>query len=148
MSSDLLKYAPSEFAIISQPKRSELRLDRFYRFWTLKESVIKAAGGGMPAYDLAGLEFSPSATSEFWREEYGGKEDERLPSLDTTVKFANAELYPEDRWIFELSYLNSRHCVAVCLDAEALMPGEDEIGTRIRTITAEELLADSCPCTS
>lgn len=128
--------------IIEMPPSASVKLDRFYRFWTLKESLIKALGGGIPSYQLADLEFVPDSTVDFWKGTVMGPVGvEASPIVDSTIKFAGRNVVKDaNKWIFELSYLDSRHCVAIAIDTTGMGSKEGKIGFPFHTLDVARLV--------
>eukprot|EP01147_Barroeca_monosierra_P003969 gene3970-6426_t len=91
-----------EWQRIKRFPKSQRCLEEFYRYWSLKESYIKAIGVGLHL-DLQRLEFTS---------------DDALTSKSpgTVVTDASGLLdgYPMLDWQFHQSYLDTTHCVAVC----------------------------------
>jgi len=53
----LSKFTINEWKEINEIKEDNKRLERFYKFWSLKESYVKAIGKGL-ILDLQTIEFS------------------------------------------------------------------------------------------
>jgi 4'-phosphopantetheinyl transferase len=73
----------------------------FYRFWSLKESYIKAVGVGL-GMDLQTLEFT---SSPIVKKEEMTRDAARLAVNDIAQK----------NWTFEQAYLDEEHCVSVAV---------------------------------
>lgn len=71
------------------------RLDRFYTFWCLKESYIKAIGIGL-GFDLLRMSFS-------------------LCKKNTATVLLDGERHPE--WSFRIVWIDAEHVVAVATNA-------------------------------
>ncbi|XP_059820293.1 L-aminoadipate-semialdehyde dehydrogenase-phosphopantetheinyl transferase [Hypanus sabinus] len=80
------------------------QLDMFHRYWTLKESFIKAIGVGV-AFDLQRIEFHVSPLHL-----------EEGQIYKETVMFLDGE--QEEDWVFEETMLDDHHHVAVALGKE------------------------------
>lgn len=128
---------------MSRQKTSAMKLDRFYRFWTLKESVIKAVGSGLPAFHLSELEFRPDLGSPFWAEDFDGTVWAAHPIVDDGTALLNRAINGDGSWHFQLSYLDPKHIVATALDS--LASEEDLRGSLplCRTVDAEWLVEEA-----
>jgi 4'-phosphopantetheinyl transferase len=89
-------FAPSEYnALMAQP--TDERADRFFHYWTLKESYLKARGTGLStSLDLFSFDLATDSTIEFSRSPqlHDGRSD----------------------WFFWLFQPSAEHVVAICAE--------------------------------
>ncbi|CAG8434786.1 11744_t:CDS:2 [Ambispora gerdemannii] len=99
------QFSEYEYNTIKPPNLSEKeQLQRFYRYWCLKESYVKAIGVGLNM-KLSDIEFR-LADDELV------DDGEDIKSIKTkTQLYVINEPCPE--WKFEESYLDQSHCVAI-----------------------------------
>ena len=138
-----MQYAPSEYAIIAGQRTPEHKLDRFYRFWTLKESLIKAVGNGLPAFHLAELEFRPDPSSVLWSDGFDGHSWVNHAVVDTTTLLHNVAVERDASWRFEANYVDEKHCIAVALDISSSNAAPDQTSRGFRVVDAGWVLQDS-----
>ena len=84
-----------------QIKTSQNQLAAFFRFWTLKESFIKAHGDGL-AWDLQRLNFDVKSSDLFQPKKFR----ESVLSIDGNLA---------QNWIFEETIIDSEHCISTAL---------------------------------
>jgi len=116
-------FTPHEW---SQIRGADAPMRRFYEFWALKESYIKAVGVGL-GFPLQRISFT------------------RAPPHLATAAVDGRELAD---WHFDLGRLDERHCVAVALgsDADEGPTREDRelhgsaAGARFREVAVQDLL--------
>ena len=84
-----------------QIKSSQNPLATFFRFWTLKESFIKAHGDGL-AWDLQRLNFDVKSSDLFQSKKFR----ESVLSIDGNLA---------QNWIFEETIVDSEHCISTAL---------------------------------
>ena len=84
-----------------QIKSSQNPLATFFRFWTLKESFIKAHGDGL-AWDLQRLNFDIKSSDLFQSKNFR----ESVLSIDGNLA---------QNWIFEETIVDSEHCISTAL---------------------------------
>ncbi len=107
-------FAPSEFAIFEQLDGEDQRR-RFFEYWTLKESYIKAIGTGLV-----------TPLRNFWFDLKPGEEGQGESARQIAVSFA--EIHDDDpgRWTFGLHRPTPEHQLAwaVSTPSAELAPGE------------------------
>lgn len=79
----------------------QMKMTVFYRYWCLKEAVLKATGEGI-VDDLSRYDFRISPTDRYKQGCY----------LTSTTLLVDKKLQPQ--WIFEESFVDTNHVVAVC----------------------------------
>ena len=84
-----------------QIKSSQNPLATFFRFWTLKESFLKAHGDGL-AWDLQRLNFDVKSSDLFQSKIFR----ESVLSIDGNL---------DQNWIFEEAIIDSEHCISTAL---------------------------------
>eukprot|EP00118_Oscarella_pearsei_P013061 m.100984 g.100984 ORF g.100984 m.100984 type:complete len:281 (+) comp37104_c0_seq1:21-863(+) len=123
------QFTPSEWETIKKPKTETEQIVLFYRNWCLKESYVKALGIGIGT-SLQRLEFK-----------FDPEKPERGKSKvcsETTLKVSGVL---QRDWMFEESYLNEDHCVAVATKKPHSAITAHE---RFRELTINDIL-DSMP---
>lgn len=124
---DLMKdvFTKNEWKEINEVKGDDKRLERFYKFWSLKESYVKAIGKGL-VLDLQTIEFS-------------------LNQCDIGKDIESAILYRDNKklndWMFYIYHLDDIHCSSIAIQSEK----EDEIikNSDFVKLTPEELCKDA-----
>jgi len=97
------KFSDEEWKLILAPNEDVDKMKRFYRYWCLKESYVKAIGTGI-SYPLEKLTFLPSQL------------ELDLQTISTTeLLIDNCKA---SQWSFEESMLDSDHCVSVARDVK------------------------------
>eukprot|EP00041_Stephanoeca_diplocostata_P013719 m.242619 g.242619 ORF g.242619 m.242619 type:complete len:387 (-) comp19442_c2_seq25:1752-2912(-) len=96
------QFTPIEWDDILAPACDMDRLHLFYRYWSLKESYIKAVGVGL-GLDLQRLEFTSAPTLT----------PQTRHNLTTATLKVDGML--DSNWRFSQTYLDNDHCVAVAL---------------------------------
>ncbi|KAL8587657.1 hypothetical protein ACOMHN_045346 [Nucella lapillus] len=94
-----------EWTNVRSREKDMEQLKVFYRYWCLKESVLKAMGTGI-AYDLSTLDFNTGGTDV---------SPEKV-TCSTTLKMDGQ---PSSDWRFEETMLEDEHCIAVALRSES-----------------------------
>ncbi|KAJ3038781.1 hypothetical protein HDV00_000357 [Rhizophlyctis rosea] len=101
------EFTKNEWAHIRQDIADERRtLTRFYTYWCLKESYVKALGLGL-GVELWRVEFT-------WKEMDGWGKDDKILQSDVTVALDGIT---QRQWKFEVSFLDKDHPAAVCLSS-------------------------------
>jgi len=100
-------FTKNEWKEINEPKEDKKRLERFYKFWSLKESYVKAIGKGL-VLDLQTIEFSLNKNDI-------GKNVETASLTRDNKKLNN--------WYFYIYHLDDIHCSSIAINTEK----EDEI---------------------
>jgi len=95
------QFTSSEWAIIKEPAHLNDRLARFYRFWCLKESYVKALGVGV-GFDLQRISFTPHTLQ--LRQGHVAR--------DTHI---SVDGIAQPEWTFEETMLDQDHIAAVAL---------------------------------
>ena len=92
------KFSDEEWKVILAPTEDADKMKRFYRYWCLKESYVKAIGTGI-SYPLEKLTFLPSQLQ---------LDFQTISTTELLVESCKAS-----QWSFEESMLDSDHCVSV-----------------------------------
>ncbi|KAG9293783.1 hypothetical protein G9A89_019120 [Geosiphon pyriformis] len=97
------KFSDYEWSVIRAHKEASNQLHRFYRYWCLKESYVKALGLGL-GMDLrkAEFHFSPDEKDSFG--------ETKMIKTRTRLLVDNQMCH---EWQFEESYLDDDHCFAI-----------------------------------
>ncbi|ORX49743.1 4'-phosphopantetheinyl transferase [Piromyces finnis] len=121
---DLMKdvFTENEWKEINEPKEDKKRLERFYKFWSLKESYVKAIGKGI-IMDLQTIEFSLNRDDV-------GKTIETASLTRNNKKLNN--------WLFYIYHLDNIHCSSIAINTKE----EDEIikNSEFVNLTIEQLI--------
>uniref|UniRef100_A0A914UHW5 L-aminoadipate-semialdehyde dehydrogenase-phosphopantetheinyl transferase n=1 Tax=Plectus sambesii TaxID=2011161 RepID=A0A914UHW5_9BILA len=102
-------YSKDELRVMRMQPTDTMKLTYFYRFWCLKESIIKATGVGIHD-DLAKLDFRMDPNDRY-----------RPGCLLSSTKLMEGDRVKSE-WVFEESFLDQLHCVAVCREAIPSIP--------------------------
>ncbi|CAG8487345.1 232_t:CDS:2, partial [Paraglomus brasilianum] len=102
------QFSKTEWDVISAPNYPMLKLHRFYRYWCLKESYIKAIGVGL-AISLKTLDFHIDKNEGH---EYGACNHVKTK----TQLFVRGTFMAE--WHFRELYLDESHCIAVAYETD------------------------------
>lgn len=116
-------FDPQEWLIINEPKADRDKLQRFFRYWCLKESYVKAVGTGITV-DLRSIVFKLN-TKEL-----------RLGSIvsDTLLFVSGVE---QKQWLFQESLVDKDYCCSV-----ALLCGGGNIGCQSQESSFKPILFD------
>ncbi|VDD90568.1 unnamed protein product [Enterobius vermicularis] len=90
----------------SQPTEA-MKMAYFYRYWCLKEAILKATGEGLLS-DLSRLDFRIDKDERYHRKCF----------ITSTTVLLDGK--PQDQWTFEESFIDDKHVGAVC--REKIMP--------------------------
>lgn len=101
----------------SQPTE-ELKMRMFYRFWCLKESVLKATGEGI-SEKLSLLDFNINVDDKY-------EKGEIVTSTELLSKRKK-----EDQWSFEESFVDDTHVAAVCREVSYLTMNKPKIKLKL-----------------
>ncbi|CAI4232147.1 unnamed protein product [Auanema sp. JU1783] len=120
----------NELVLMRTQPTDIMKMTVFYRIWCLKEAVLKATGEGIMK-NLDRLDFNLNTSSRY-RQGCFIKET-----------FLKEDDVNQDQWIFEESFVDASHVVAVCRDKK--MPRQcrlrdDEAKIFFSKITLETLL--------
>uniref|UniRef100_T1JM81 L-aminoadipate-semialdehyde dehydrogenase-phosphopantetheinyl transferase n=1 Tax=Strigamia maritima TaxID=126957 RepID=T1JM81_STRMM len=95
------QFTRDEWTSILNPGEEMQQLSRFYRFWCLKESYVKAVGVGI-GFNIQRLNFAIKSE----------KIEKGSTKCDTRLAIDEKET---SDWIFEETMLDDCHCIAVAL---------------------------------
>ncbi|EGD73258.1 hypothetical protein PTSG_04971 [Salpingoeca rosetta] len=98
-------FTPKEWDNIRRSDTHGTALLEFYRYWTLKESYIKAIGLGL-RMDLQRLQFASDPRLSH-------AQDDLMAVVDGATCEVDGERLSD--WTFEQCHLDPRHCVSVCV---------------------------------
>jgi len=101
---DLMKdvFTVNEWKEINEPKEDKKKLERFYKFWSLKESYVKAIGKGL-VLDLQTIEFSL-----------------KCDNIEKTIGEATLTRDHKklDDWFFYIYNLDEIHCSSIAVNTK------------------------------
>jgi len=98
--------SPEEMRMMRTQPTDQMKMIMFYRYWSLKESICKATGLGIPN-DLTSLDFRVSQSDRY------------RPGCFLTSTTALEHGVKQEQWIFEESFIGTDHCAAVCREKKA-----------------------------
>jgi len=104
-------FTPAEWNAIRQPQNEQTQLVQFFKYWTLKESYIKATGIGL-GLDLQSINF-------YSTHEFIATENDKLMSISQI----SIQGYLSLEWVFDTYQIDQYHLVSVGLGSlEAAIP--------------------------
>ncbi|KHJ84966.1 4'-phosphopantetheinyl transferase family protein [Oesophagostomum dentatum] len=92
-------FTEGELRLMRNASSENEKWTAFYRIWCLKESVLKATGTGL-VNDLRTLDFHTT-------------EEKHVPGCFITSTTWSEKGVKQENWLFEESFVNDNHCVAV-----------------------------------
>uniref|UniRef100_A0AC35TY07 L-aminoadipate-semialdehyde dehydrogenase-phosphopantetheinyl transferase n=1 Tax=Rhabditophanes sp. KR3021 TaxID=114890 RepID=A0AC35TY07_9BILA len=93
-----------ELKVMRGQPTDAMKMTTFYRFWCLKEAVLKATGQGI-INNLDSIDFRVDPSERYRHGAF---------IKSTTVKIDDRKAY---NWMFEESFIDQHHSVAVCYDS-------------------------------
>ncbi|ORX73475.1 4'-phosphopantetheinyl transferase [Anaeromyces robustus] len=94
-------FTKNEWKEINELKEDNQRLERFYKFWSLKESYVKAIGKGL-VLDLQSIEFTLN------RDDIG-------KTVETATLYRDGKRM--DDWKFYIYHLDDIHCSSIAINS-------------------------------
>ncbi|KAH7732265.1 t04g9.4 [Aphelenchoides avenae] len=94
-----------EYKKMTTQATDDMKMTMFYRYWCLKEAVMKATGEGL-LNDLSRYDFRIDESERYKRGCF----------LTSTRVLLDGK--PEKQWIFEESFVDDKHAIAVCREAK------------------------------
>ncbi|KAJ1371581.1 hypothetical protein KIN20_033557 [Parelaphostrongylus tenuis] len=93
--------SPGELRIMRSQPTEAMKMTMFYRYWCLKEAILKATGDGI-LDDLSRVDFKVNMNDRY------------RPGcfLTSTTVLMDGKL--QDQWIFEETFADGQHAAAVC----------------------------------
>jgi len=83
----------------------EMKMTAFYRYWCLKEAVLKATGQGI-VDDLSRVDFKIDHSERYRPGVF----------LTSTTVLEDGKL--QSQWVFEESFVDNKHSIAVCREKQ------------------------------
>uniref|UniRef100_A0A0N5AT27 L-aminoadipate-semialdehyde dehydrogenase-phosphopantetheinyl transferase n=1 Tax=Syphacia muris TaxID=451379 RepID=A0A0N5AT27_9BILA len=99
--------SPDELNMMRSQPTEAMKMAYFYRYWCLKEAILKATGEGLLS-DLSRLDFRIDKKERYFRKCF----------ITSTTVLLDGEL--QNQWVFEESFIDDKHVGAVC--RERLLP--------------------------
>ncbi|MFH4978221.1 hypothetical protein AB6A40_004930 [Gnathostoma spinigerum] len=93
--------SPEELRQMRGQPTEQMKMAYFYRYWCLKEAVLKATGEGLLS-DLRRLDFAINPSDKY-----------RQGCFVTSTTMKRDGIL-QDQWIFEETFIDSTHAAAVC----------------------------------
>uniref|UniRef100_A0A915A4J4 L-aminoadipate-semialdehyde dehydrogenase-phosphopantetheinyl transferase n=1 Tax=Parascaris univalens TaxID=6257 RepID=A0A915A4J4_PARUN len=90
-----------ELRMMRSQATEQMKMTYFYRYWCLKEAVLKATGEGLLS-DLRRLDFRVDPSERY------------RPRCFITSTTVSLDGKPQNQWIFEETFIDDRHAAAVC----------------------------------
>ncbi|KAK0419775.1 hypothetical protein QR680_014315 [Steinernema hermaphroditum] len=94
-------FTADELDVMRSQPTEQMKMTVFYRFWCLKEAICKATGEGIPN-DLSTIDFRVD-TGDLYH-----------PGCFITSTAVQVDGWPQNQWVFEESFIDTTHTVAVC----------------------------------
>ncbi|KAF1745755.1 hypothetical protein GCK72_022202 [Caenorhabditis remanei] len=95
--------SPEELRMMRSQPTEAMKMTMFYRYWCLKEAILKATGVGIMK-DLNSLDFRVNM------------QDRYRPGAFVTSTTVLEDGRLQDQWIFEETFVDGKHSAAVCKD--------------------------------
>uniref|UniRef100_A0A1I7YX58 L-aminoadipate-semialdehyde dehydrogenase-phosphopantetheinyl transferase n=1 Tax=Steinernema glaseri TaxID=37863 RepID=A0A1I7YX58_9BILA len=93
--------SPEELRMMRSQPTDQMKMTIFYRYWCLKEAICKATGEGIPN-DLSTVDFRVDMSDRY------------RPGCFVTSTTVNENGKRQEQWVFEESFIDTTHSVAVC----------------------------------
>ncbi|VDK47331.1 unnamed protein product [Anisakis simplex] len=90
-----------ELRVMRSQATEQMKMTYFYRYWCLKEALLKATGEGLLS-DLRRLDFRVDANERY------------RPRCYVTSTSVLLDGKPQNQWVFEETFIDDRHAAAVC----------------------------------
>ncbi|TMS37381.1 hypothetical protein L596_004323 [Steinernema carpocapsae] len=100
-------FSSDELYMMRGQPTDQMKMTYFYRYWCLKEAICKATGEGIPK-NLAAIDFRVD------------RNDRYKPGCFVVSTIVNENGKQEEQWVFEESFIDPTHPVAVC--REKMLP--------------------------
>ncbi|CAL2052819.1 unnamed protein product [Caenorhabditis brenneri] len=126
--------SPEELRMMRSQPTEAMKMTMFYRYWCLKEAILKATGVGIMK-DLNSLDFRVNLQDRYRPGAF----------VTTTTVLEDGKL--QDQWIFEETFVDSKHSAAVCkeknLPRECVFRKDPEAKIFFSKITFDSLLENA-----
>ncbi|CCD62716.1 L-aminoadipate-semialdehyde dehydrogenase-phosphopantetheinyl transferase [Caenorhabditis elegans] len=126
--------SPEELRMMRSQPTEAMKMTMFYRYWCLKEAILKATGVGIMK-DLNSLDFRVNL------------QDRYRPGAFVTSTTVLEDGRLQDQWIFEETFVDAKHSAAVCkekkLPRECVFRQDPEAKIFFSKITFESLLENA-----
>ncbi|KAE9413496.1 hypothetical protein Angca_006913, partial [Angiostrongylus cantonensis] len=103
--------SPEELRIMRSQPTEAMKMTMFYRYWCLKEAVLKATGDGI-FDDLSRIDFKVNMNDRYRPERVRCYKPNLGCFLTSTTVLVDGKL--QDQWIFEETFADGNHAAAVC----------------------------------
>uniref|UniRef100_A0A8R1DQG2 L-aminoadipate-semialdehyde dehydrogenase-phosphopantetheinyl transferase n=1 Tax=Caenorhabditis japonica TaxID=281687 RepID=A0A8R1DQG2_CAEJA len=126
--------SPEELRMMRSQPTEAMKMTMFYRYWCLKEAILKATGVGIMK-DLNSLDFRVNL------------QDRYRPGAFVTSTTVLEDGKLQDQWIFEETFVDGKHSAAVCkekkLPRECVFRQDPETKIFFSKITFNSLLENA-----
>ncbi|CAO4382875.1 unnamed protein product [Caenorhabditis nigoni] len=126
--------SPEELRMMRSQPTEAMKMTMFYRYWCLKEAILKATGVGIMK-DLNSLDFRVNL------------QDRYRPGAFVTTTTVLEDGRLQDQWIFEETFVDGKHSAAVCkekkLPRECVFRQDPEAKIFFSKITFDALLENA-----